>query len=603
MKIRFKTLADVYSQSIKNFAGRKFLGEKKNGSYQWMTYADFGKLTDEARSGLAALGVGKDDRIASIADNCSEWAVMAFATYGLGAWYVPMYEAQLPTEWEFIMKDCEAGVVVVANAKIAAKCAPLMKSVPSLKTMIVLHADGALPEGAISLADLQAKGRAKPVPVATIAPEDVAGLIYTSGTTGKPKGVMLTHSNIANNLNAILEVFAIDPNGETSLAFLPWAHAFGQVAELYLLFSCGSAVALAESPNTLIANLAEVKPTILYSVPRVWNKVYANLNKRMAEAGGLKKQLFDRALVVAAERAELKQKGKSSLVLDLQFKLLDKLVFSKVRAVLGGNLKYAISGAAALSPEVARFVSYVGITVCEGYGLTETSPAATFNPAEAVRIGTVGIPVPGVTIRVIPAENAPEGQGEVVISGHNVMKGYYKRPEETAAVILPDGGFRTGDLGFIDKEGYLHITGRVKEQYKLENGKYVAPAPLEEAIKLSPYIGQIFIHGANKPYNVALVVLNAENMPGWAAEHGLAGKPMAELCKSTAVRKLIQDEIGKLSSEFKGFEKLMNFALIPEDFSSENGMLTPTLKIKRNVVLERYNGIIEGLYKKDAAVA
>lgn len=591
-----KTLVEIYRNSTTQYAERQFIGEKKNGVYQYITYREFAKMSDEARGGLASLGLQKGQRVAVIADNCTEWVVMGFAVYGLGALYVPMYEAQLPTEWEFIINDCEATVVVAANSKIAQKVAAFKDKVASVKHLVVLKADGALPAGAVSLDELRKKGAAAPPPLADVKPDDVAGLIYTSGTTGKPKGVMLTHANIAENINAVLKVFRME--NETSLAFLPWAHVFGQVAELYLLFSTGSRLALAESPATLIANLAEVKPSILYSVPRVWNKVYANLHKRMSEAGGLKEKLFNRALAVAAQRDALAQQGKSSALLDVQFKLLDKLVFSKVREVLGGNLKYAVSGAAALSPEVAKFVSYVGITVCEGYGLSETSPAATFNPPGRVRIGTVGLPIPGVTISIIPAENAPQGQGEIVIKGHNVMKGYFKRDDETAKVMLPDGGFRTGDMGFIDAEGYLHITGRVKEQFKLENGKYVAPAPLEESLKLSPLIGQVFIYGANKPHNVALIVPNLENLPGWAQQNNLAGKTTAELCEEPALRRAIQEEIAKYSGDFKGFEKIMNFALLPEEFTTENGMLTPTLKIKRNVVNERFRDLLEKLYAK-----
>jgi long-chain acyl-CoA synthetase len=598
---QFSSLVDIFRHSTTAYKDLPFLGEKRDGAYRYVTYAEFGKMVDEARGGLAALGLQKGQRVAVVSDNCTEWAVMSFATYGLGALYVPMYEAQLPSEWEFIISDCEATVVVAANPKVAAKIAAFFGNIPSLKHMVVLKGDGALPANAISLAELRKKGAAAPAPLADVKTDDLAGLIYTSGTTGKPKGVMLTHSNIANNINAVLNVFPAQ--NETSVAFLPWAHVFGQVCELYLLFSTGGKVALAESPATLIANLAEVKPTILFSVPRVWNKVYANLNKRMTETGGLKKALFDRGLKVAAAREVLAKKGKHSLVLDVQYKLLDKIVFSKVRAVLGGNLKYAVSGAAALSPEVARFVSHVGIVVCEGYGLSETSPAATFNPPGKVRIGTVGLPIPGVTISIIPAETAPAGQGEIVIKGHNVMKGYFKRDDENAKVFLPDGGFRTGDMGFVDDEGYLHITGRVKEQFKLENGKYVAPAPLEEQLKLSPLIGQIFIFGANKPHNVALIVPNLENLPGWAQQNGLAGKSPAELCKEPALRRAVQLEIAENSKDFKGFEKIMNFALLPEEFSTENGMLTPSLKIKRNIVVERFKDQLEALYTKNGGGA
>jgi long-chain acyl-CoA synthetase len=600
-KSKYGTIIDIYKNSTTQFAGRPFLAEKKNGVYVWTSYREFGAMVDAARGGLAALGVGKGDRVAVISDNCIPWAVMAFAAYGLGAWYVPMYEAQLPKEWDFIINDCEAKVVLAGSPAIAEKLAALAS--PSVKNVVVLRDGAKAPKGALSFEAVLEKGKTNPVGLIEVKPDDLATLIYTSGTTGKPKGVMLTHSNIACNLSAVQDILPVDSAGETSLAFLPWAHCYGQVAELFLGFATGGKIALAESPTTLLTNLVEVKPTILFSVPRVWNKVYANLHKRMRDAGGVKLALFNRALKVAAEREELALKGKSSMALDVQYKALDKLVFSKIRAALGGNLKYAASGAAALSPEVAKFISYIGITVCEGYGLTETSPVATNNSPGKGRIGTVGLPLPGVEIKIRPAETAPAGQGEIVIYGHNVMKGYYNRPEDTKAALQDDGGFRTGDMGYVDGDGYLHITGRVKEQFKLENGKYVAPAPLEEQLKLSPYMAQVFIYGANKPFNVALIVLNAENIPTWAAENGLTGKSLAELCKEPKVRALVKGELTKYGEDFKGFEKIENFALLHEEFTSENGMLTPSLKIKRNIVNEKFKDVLEGLYKGSAVGA
>ena len=598
MERKFNTLAEMYRRSISEYPDREFIAVKKNGQYQWTTYKAFGELVENVRGGFADLGVAKGDRVAVISDNRPQWAASALATFGLGAVYVPMYEAQMPDEWAFIVSDCEAKFVLAGDKAVAEKVLSVKDNMKSVATIIVLDTSKGVPEGTVGWEDVIAKGKEKPAPMVDVTREDLADIIYTSGTTGKPKGVMLNHGNLADNINACIAAFPFDPNGETSLAFLPWAHAFGQVAELLALFSMGGRMALAESPTTLIANLGEIKPTILFSVPRVWNKVYGNLHKRMADEGGLKEKLFNRALALATKREE----GKLGPLGEVEFKLLDKVVFSKVRAVLGGNLKFAISGAAALSPEVARFVSHIGITVCEGWGLTETSPAATFNRPGDVRIGTVGVPIPGVEVYTVPVENAPEGQGELVVKGHNIMQGYYNRPEETAKVMLPDGGFKTGDLGFVDADKFVHITGRVKEQFKLENGKYVAPAPLEEAIKLSPNIGQAFIHGANKPYNVALIVLDPENMPGWAEANGLGGKSLDELAKNPAVHKMIQEELRKYSTEFKGFEKIQNFAVLSEEFTTENGMLTPTMKVKRQQVMNQYGDLIESLYKKNVTV-
>lgn len=597
-----ETLPGILSESMRAYGPREFLGVKKDGAYRYITYAEFGQRVDAVRAGFAAIGLGKGDRVAVIADNSIPWAVCAFASYGLGAWYVPMYEAQASSDWEFIVGDCEAKVVLVRNARIATAFAGVAGKLKP-HTLVVMEPDGPLPAGALTLDGVIEKGKGKPVPQATFGRDEIASLIYTSGTTGKPKGVMLSHWNIVSNILAIREVFPADPAGETSLAFLPWAHVYGQTCELFSSLAFGGRTALAESPATLIANLSEVKPTILFSVPRVWNKVYGNLNQKMVDAGGAKKALFDRAVAIAKARAALAEGGKSSAWLNLQAKVLDKLVFSKVRAVLGGNLKYACSGAAALSPEVAKFISYLGITVCEGYGLTETSPVATNNRPGEMRIGSVGRPVPGVKIEILPTDGAPAGQGEIVVVGPNVMKGYYKRDDETAKVMLDGGKFRTGDLGRIDADGYLHITGRVKEQYKLENGKYVAPAPLEEALKLSPYIGQVFIHGANRPHNVALVVPNIENLPKWAEKNGLGGKTMQQLCEEPKVRELIKSEMTRLSGDFKGYERVVDFALLPEEFSGENGCLTPTLKIKRNVVGERFGAQIAALYANPSSAA
>jgi long-chain acyl-CoA synthetase len=603
-KPTFRTLNELLSTARAKFADRTYLAAKKNGGpYQTTSVAEFGKQVDEARAGLAALGVKKGDRVAIISDNCVEWPVVAFAVYGLGAWVVPMYESQAPEEWAFIIADCQASVVAAGSPAVAARFEPHRAALPSVKAVVALRGEPRATGGAAvdTLEALRARGAAATVPPAEVRGEDMAALIYTSGTTGKPKGVMLTHDNLTSNMRSLLDSFTFEVTGERSLAFIPWAHVYGQVCELYMGLATGSALYLAEAPTTLVQNLAEAKPTILYSVPRVWNRVYAGINGKMLAAGGLKLKLFRRALAVADAREKLAGQGRRSGWLDLQGKVLDRLVFSKVRAALGGQLKYALSGAAALSPEVARFFSHVGLTVCEGYGLTETSPVATNNRPGAIRLGSVGKAIPGCTIKVVPVEGAAAGEGELVIYGPNVMKGYYNRPEETAAVMLPDGGFRTGDVGRVDADGYVYITGRVKEQFKLENGKYVAPAPLEEQLKLSPYLAQVFLHGANKPHLVALVVPNPDALKTWVADKpALADKSLAELCQSEAVQALVRGELDRLSAGFKGFERIQAFTLVPEDFTLENGLVTPSLKVKRTAVVQRYGKQLDALYQQGA---
>ncbi len=380
--------------------------------------------------------------------------------------------------------------------------------------------DGTGDAGSVSYEELCDRGRGKPSPILEPDSEDVAGYIYTSGTTGLPKGVLLRHRNFAYNVSAIHAIFPLSPD-DRSLSFLPWAHSFGQVIELHTLFSMGSSMAIAESVPQIIPNLAEVHPTMLIAVPRIFNRIYDGLHKKMATESALRRRLFAAAVSTAAERKALAARGESSGWLDLKFRILDKLVGAKVRARFGGRLKYAISGGAAISKAVADFIDDLGIQVYEGYGLTETSPMATANAPGQRKIGSVGRAIPGTRIEIDIAATDDPTQGEIIVHGHNVMMGYNALPEEDAKVFTADGGLRTGDMGRLDEEGFLYITGRIKEQYKLENGKYVVPSPLEELLKLAPRVTNVMIYGANRPYNVALVVPDREALEAWAAAEGL----------------------------------------------------------------------------------
>jgi long-chain acyl-CoA synthetase len=596
----YETLADIFDKSTSSFASRELFGTKKNGRWTWTTYGEFASLVERFRGGLASLGIQKGDTIAIVANNRVEWAVGAYAAYGLGAAYVPMYEAQNPKEWEFIVRDCEAKLLIVANETILGKAKGMLGAVPSLKNIVLLdgttNGDGRITSYAALLASGKKADAIRP------RPEDNATLIYTSGTTGNPKGVILTHSNIACNVSAVHEVFPMD-RVDRSLSFLPWAHSFGQTAELHCLFSTGASMAICEGVDKILDNLSEVRPTLLFSVPRIFNKIYTAVQGQIAAKPMPVQEMVKAALkVTAKERAGERLKLHELALLEL----VDKVVFEKVRARFGGRLKYAFSGGAALSREVAEFIDSLGIVVYEGYGLTETSPIATANVPGARRIGSVGRAVPGVTIDIDgtsgerkPAENGKPArlEGEIVIRGHNVMKGYLKRPEENAAVFTKDGGFRTGDMGFVDAHGFLFITGRIKEQYKLENGKYVVPTPLEEQLKLSPFVANVMVYGDNKPFNVALVVANVAAVKKWAAEKQmtLPGSDEAIL-KDERVKSLFRGEIEKYAGAFKGFESIQDFALVAEDFTTDNGMLTPSLKLKRRKVVETYGPVIEQLY-------
>jgi len=600
--LHFETLTDIFHHATSSYGERELFGTKRGGAWHWMTYREFGQEVDRMRGALAGLGVGRGDAIAVIADNRVEWAVLAYASFGLGAALVPMYEAQSEKDWEFIAEDCGARVLAVANTAILGKVKRFLAGMPALEDIVLFDGDAGGEAHVHEYKELAAAGGKHEEIAASAA--DTACIIYTSGTTGIPKGVVLSHGNIASNVTSGLSVFPITKD-DRSLSFLPWAHSFGQVSELHCLVAAGASMGLCESVNKIIDNLAEVRPTILVSVPRIFNRIYGAVQKQMSE-----KPQVVRSLVSAAQRAVAKQRDGKALSFGegLILSLANRLVFSKVRARFGGRLRYAISGGAAISRDVAEFIDGLGITVYEGYGLTETSPGVTMNIPGARKIGSVGKPLPGVTVKIDTASGRRTEQGrdegEIVVYGPNVMQGYHHRDEETAAVFTKDlvpgkVGFRTGDMGYLDADGFLYITGRIKEQYKLENGKYVVPTPLEEDLKLSPLIANVMVYGDNRPYNVALVVANMEGVRAWAEAEGVSLPATTEAAlELPKVREQFAREIKKYSEKFKGFESVQDFALLEGDFTTENGMLTPSLKLKRRAVLEKYGPLLDGLYKK-----
>jgi long-chain acyl-CoA synthetase len=505
-----------------------------------------------------------------------------------------MYETQLESDWRHILADSAAKVLIVSTAEIHERVAGWKEGGGGALEVFCMDLS---PGDGRSFAALEATGRESPAGVVELHDDDLCGYVYTSGTTGKPKGVELTHGNIISNVNAVHQIFPMERE-DRSVSFLPWAHSFGQTAELHTLLSMGASIATAESVAKLADNIVEVQPTVLISVPRIFNRIYDALNKKVAEEGGVKKRLFLAAMANERRRREMAARGEYSFAVEALHRLYDGLVFSKVRERFGGRLKYVVSGGAALSPKVGEFIDCLGIEVYEGYGLTETSPICTANRPGLRKIGSIGKPIPGVQVDIDSTvlEDA-SGEGELVVHGPNVMKGYHGLPEETAAVLTADGGFRTGDRGRVDEDGFLFITGRIKEQYKLENGKYVAPSPLEEQLQLSPFVSQVFIHGENRPYNVALVVPDREALLSWAGKEQLGGDYLAIL-ENRNTKDLLRMELESLSRDIRGYEKVKRFALIEDEFTTDNGMLTPTMKLKRRRVMERYQGQIDELYRE-----
>ena len=589
MAASFANLVEMFERSCRTYEDRPLYGTKRNGGWHWTSYGEVAALVDQCRAGLAAIGVGPGDKVAIVSNNRVEWAVVAYATYGRGAMLVPMYMDQRPDEWEFILGDCGAKVAFAANERSCASLGDARSKLPALERVIGIELPNQDPS---SFAALLARGRAAPSPPVPLQANAVADIVYTSGTTGRPKGVILSHGNLISNVNAVLEVFPLEPD-DRSLSFLPWAHAYGQTCEVHAMLSMGCSVALNDTIGNLAANLRQVRPTVFFAVPRIFNRMYDAVWHELAQKPPFLQQLVRAAIRATAERAN----GRALALRDaLALIVIDRLVFAKIRARFGGRLKYALSGSAALCLEVARFIDALGITVYEGYGLTETSPLVSANYPGHRKLGSAGRPLPRVRV-VIAKSGEADREGQVTVYGPNVMEGYYQRPHETAAALQPDGGVRTGDLGYLDDDGYLFITGRIKEQFKLTNGKYVHPGPLEEQLRLAPHVSNVFVYGENREYCVALVVLNVPNVKTWLHARGF--EP-AELETDERVRDLLAGEIAAQNAKFKSFERVKAFALLTEDFTAEDGLLTPTLKLKRHNVVAKYRDKLETLYSKVA---
>ncbi len=586
-------LVEFLENSLARRPDRPLFGTKnEQGVYEWLTYRQFGRRVDELRAGLAGLGVGRGDAVGIIANNRTEWAIAAYAAYGLGGRFVPMYESELPRIWEYIVADSAVKVLFVSKPEILQKVSDFPQKIPNLAHLVLVEGTG---PG--SMATLEEAGRLHPVKAIHPGPDEIAGLIYTSGTTGEPKGVLLSHKNCTSNSMAGVSMYPELTEEDVSLSILPWAHSYGQTAELNAMMYLGGSIGFIENVKTVVQDMALVRPTWLIAVPRVFNRIYNGLWEKMNEEGGIARTLFVMGVEAGKRRRELKAAGRSDLLTELKFKIADKIVFAKIRQKMGGRLKGAMSGSAAMNVEIAHFFFDVGIPIYDCYGMTETSPAVAMNASYAYRLGSVGRAIENVRI-VIDSSAVEEGaaDGEIVVYGPNVMKGYHNKPDKTREVMTPDGGIRTGDRGRLDADGYLYITGRIKEQFKLENGKFVFPAALEEEISLVPWVQNVLIFGENRPFTIALVVPDFLMVERHAEKNGISGD-IRQLIENADIQAMITEEILKiLRGRFGGYEIPKKFLYLTEGFTSENGMLTQTLKLKRRVVLEKYRDRIEALY-------
>ncbi len=589
-------LVEMLETSVARHGQRPLFGTADaNGNYSWQTYAYIGERVDNLRAGLARLGVKAGDAVGVIANNRSEWAIAAFATFGLGGRFIPMYEKELPNTWKHIIKDANIKLLFVANESLLLGVRQFRDEVPNLEHMFLI--DGA---GAPNMADVERDGSSHPVPAAHPEPDEIAVLIYTSGTTGNPKGVLLSHGNFTSNFISGGKMFPELNHDSRSLSILPWAHSYGQTAELYNFMNLGASIGFVRDITTIGEDMAKVAPTFLIAVPRVFNKIYDGLHTKMQETGGLALKLFSMGLGSAAHLRTLSARGKQGGLHRLKYRLADAIVFKKIRQRFGGRLAGALTASAMMNPEVSQFFTDIGLPVFDAYGLTETSPAVTMNNREANKPGSVGRPIEHVRVVIDPSvsENGSD-DGEVVVYGPNVMHGYHNKPEATKAVMTEDGGLRTGDIGRLDDDGFLFITGRIKEQYKLENGKYVFPAAIEEEMQLSPWVENVLVFGEGRRHNVCLVVPDFLKLSAWAEEQGMKGVTPEEMIALPGAKAMIEASIAQcLDRKFGGYEIPKKIILVAEPFSVDNGLLTQTLKLKRLKVLERYMDRINAAYEQ-----
>ncbi len=590
------TLGKVFLSAVERHGRPDALRYKEGGSWRSISHREVAERVTRLAAALTDMGVEKGDRVGLLSENRPEWAISDYAVICMGAADVPLYPTLPPNQIEYILKDSEAKVVFVSTREQLDKINQIRGNLPDLKQVISFD-DPAGAKGTVHLEEilrrggkLAEEGKARPLGemVGEIGRDDLATLIYTSGTTGNPKGVMLTHYNLASNIASVHQHEVIDPgSGEVALSFLPLSHVFERMVD-YFYWDAGVSIAYAESLETVADNLTEVSPHYMVSVPRLFEKIYT----KVMGATGIKRKLVMWAKKVGEEIAEMRLAGREPTgALAIQGKLADKLVFSKLRERTGGRLRASISGGAPLSGDIAKFFFAAGLPVYEGYGLTETSPVITANKPGNVGLGTVGTPVPGVEVRI-------DENGEILTRGPHIMKGYWQNEEATAEAIDDDGWLHTGDVGEFDARGRLRITDRIKNIIVTAGGKNIAPSPMENAAALSPYVAQVVMIGDKRAYPSLLVVPDFENLAPWAQEQGIGSSDRESLAKDPRVQKLLEKEtLGRLES-FARYEQPKKISVIPEEFTVESGILTPTMKVKRRVVEQRYGEVIEEIYQE-----
>jgi long-chain acyl-CoA synthetase len=573
---------------------------RRDGRWAPLGYTDLAEQVHAASIGLRELGVQDGDRLAILSENRPEWAITDYACLAARATDVPIYPTLPARQAEYILRDSGAVGVVVSSVGQLEKVRSIRDRLPALRLVIALDADARGPD-VLPFEELLACGRSARARhpdwrahALRASPDDLATIIYTSGTTGDPKGVMLTHGNIASNVTTCVGLFDFGP-GDECLSFLPLSHIFERMFGHYSMFHAGVVINYAGSIETVAADMQELRPTMMASVPRLYEKIFSRVLDSVRSSAAPRRRIFGWARRVGeawVDRILAGQPVPGRLALERR--LADRLVFSKLRGRTGGRIRFFISGGAPLSPDIARFFFAAGMPILEGYGLTETSPVMAVNTFGHTRLGTVGRPIPGVDIRIAP-------DGEIVTRGPNVMRGYYGKPEATAAALDEEGWFHTGDIGQLDAEGYLSITDRKKDLIVTAGGKNIAPQPIENLAKSSKFVSNAVMLGDRRPFPIMLVVPNAGPLKAWAARHGLPADDMELLVRLPEVHTKLEREVRKTLRDLAQFEMPKKFLLLPNDFSVEGGELTPTLKVRRRIVEERHKTAIETLYAEPAS--
>jgi len=565
---------------------------RRNGRWEAVSSQEFLRRVAGLAYAFVELGVKPGDRVGLFAPNCPEWHTADFAISGSGAVTVPVYFNESPDRTCYILNHAGAKVLFISGAAQLEKLLNIRDQLKDLQQVIVAHVGDTLPADFLRYETLiattgHAEIAAYRLRVAQVLPTQLASLIYTSGTTGEPKGVMLTHNNFSSNVTDTVE-FTLNPEQDLAVSFLPLAHVYGRMLDYVYLFQ-GCPVAYVEVVENVAQALLEVHPTILAAVPRFFEKIYARLMEQGSKATGAKRKIFNFSIKTAREAAGWRCGEKSaSLRVKLKWAIADRLVYSKIRAGTGGKLRIVMSGGAPLSKEMAEFFWAIGIPIYQGYGLTETSPVLTSNYPQN-RVGSSGRPIANVQIRIAD-------DGEILATGPCVMQGYYKAPEATRDVLSEDGWFKTGDIGYLDKDNYLFITDRKKDLLKTAGGKFVAPQPIENALKTSPYILNAMVVGDQRKFVVALIVPNPTTVSARLAEEGLKFSSHAELAAHPSAYALIENEVSRLTTHLAQYENIKRFALLPDDFTFDSGSLTFTMKLKRRVVEKQFNDLIAKLY-------